>query len=168
MGSILINKSGISVPVYGDINRGGGQVGAIYNNELFTYIGQDESGDNSAIYFYSPSGWRHGYIWQNYSAFNNRAFAPVYGDPVAGDYAFPVRRRCRIFSGENVITAIYPGGYIWTDGFSVAGSSHPYRLSIVGYSKDKVTWNTVVNGWCDTDLEIGYSMATTTTVDGKW
>lgn len=173
--TICINKKGSSVPVYSNygLTTWGSKVGTVNSNELFVFYGTfTEANGAVSIGFYSPSGWRQGYVKPSAAtgAFLTKAYIAKYGTSAHGGIAFKVlHRQSRIFSGTNVITTVKPGGKIITDGYSSSGSSYPYRLSIKGYIHAGSTkYHKVTNGWCDTDLEIGKSMYNTVTIDGKW
>ncbi|WP_163537387.1 hypothetical protein [Gracilibacillus sp. YIM 98692] len=172
---ININKSGRSIPVYernGEYDGNyGNQIGTIYNNELFILVGYN---DALFIEFYSPTGYRWGCIRTQdvYNSLTTPAYQGQYSYGWLRDsgYQFKVlHRQSRIFDDENQITAVQPGGYIYTDGQSEGGSSHPYRLSINGYQHEgSDTVHLLTNGWCDVDIEIGYTMYNTVTIDGNW
>ncbi|PLR78000.1 hypothetical protein CU633_07795 [Bacillus sp. V3-13] len=112
----------------------GYQVGSVYANELFSYYGHFSEGNGAvSIGFYSPNGWRQGYVKPEHatSAFLRHAYSPQYGSPFLSDYAFKVlHRQSRIFSGDAVITAVQPGGWVISDGYSEGGSTYPYNVPI--------------------------------------
>lgn len=175
--TLRINKSAYTMPVYSDYGMPswGTKVGDIYVGELYTEQGFFSEGNSAmSISFYSPNGWKGGYIkyehWSRSGA-ANKAFSSSYDLGTQADgYEFKVKlRQCRIFSGENHVATIYPGDFIVTDGYSSSGSKYPYRLSIKGYRKAGSAFTTsVTNGWCDTDIELGYSMHTECTLEGTW
>lgn len=177
MPRIYINLSGKNVPVYSDFAGSGAttQVGTILNREMYTVLGYSSSYSATSVAFYSPTGWRQGYIFDSAitdsASFNSVAFSPKYAYTYYGtQQVFEVKhRQSRIFSGTNVVHAVQPGGKILTDGESTGGETHPYRLSIIGY-QDSGSSEThfVTNGWCDTDMEIGHDMYNTCTIDGLW
>jgi hypothetical protein len=173
---LMINRSGKNIPVYSNdgMTSWGSQVGTVMANELFSYYGTYSEGNGVvSIGFYSPSGWRQGYIKssQATSSFLTAAYAKKYGEDFGVGYAFKVlHRQSRIFSGGNVITAVQPGGWVISDGSSSGiDNAHPYRLSIKGYMHSGgKTYYPVTNGSCDTDIEIGKSMYNTVTIDAPW
>lgn len=171
MPKICINKSGKTIPIYKNLDlKNKVKIGHIGNLELFTLLGFTDG--FYSIGFYSPTGWRLGYTWGNIpSNFTIGAYGPTYryGKHTAGHKFKILHRQSRIFSGENVVAAVKPGGYIITDGQSSGGTKRPYRLSIKGYiHSGSSKYIAVKNGWCDTDIEIGKCMYNTVTVDGLW
>jgi len=170
MRKFRINRSGKGVPVYLD-EAGKTRLGTITANELFVDAGPNEGGQ-TGVFFYSPSGWKHGYVRTRPSGFQTTAYSAskAYGTHTAG-YKFKVlHRQSRIFSGpSSVVAAVQPGGYIITDGKSDGGSDKAYRLSIKGFIHSGTTkYVPVANGWCDTDMETGKTMYNTVTIDGLW
>lgn len=189
--TLCINKDGRTIPVFSTGEQAWnaalygsttGKIGDIYPNELFVDTGEGyhPEGGDARIGFYSPSGWRYGYVKAKIYSWSN-FFKPAYsggysygwtsvGYDAAQGYRFNVRRKCRIFSGTTEIDNLYAGDFIITDGSSDGGYSYPYRLSIVGYQKASgaSSGRRVTDGWCDTDIEIGYSMYNEVTTYGKW
>lgn len=177
MSSLCWNKLGYGVPVYAtwDGAMGGyGQIGTIMPWELYAYTGGE--GSILTCYLYTPSGWKWGYLpaWDWWTG----DYDPLFAMPFISDYsltkwcnthntnhnlAFNVRRQCRIFKNTTIVNYIYPGDCIFTDGKSDGGATHPYRLSITGYIKNGIHYSDS-NLWCDTDIEIGYSMYSNTTI----
>lgn len=168
---VCINLSGRSIPVYEKPTTSSKQIGEIYNGELYIRMGFQ------LISFYSPKGPAVGYI-ANYGipASMIPAFSPEYAqaEMLVYGYIFPVRRKCRIFWNGKEISSIYPGDVIGVDGNSYADAGtewwRPYRLKIFGYRKNG-EWLTNVHGelTCDTDIDIGYSMAwQITPYSSKW
>ncbi|HJV16808.1 MAG TPA: hypothetical protein VJ546_05390, partial [Bacillales bacterium] len=172
---IKINLSGQNVPVYDDAYVANPkQIATILNREIWVENGYDgESGSTSVSVFGPNRKFVSGYLrdWQNPPAsFYENAHAGKYSYDYNNGYRFKVaHRQSRIFSGTNVIHAVQPGGYIVTDGYSEGGLTYNYRLSILGYfDANSSTYHAVTNGFCDTDIEIGYDMYNTATIDGLW
>lgn len=179
--SICINKTGSSIYVYSQDDNG--HVGDIYPNELFTYRFYDANEMMHYIFFYSGifGRWVTGRIPWNWSH-EGGGIPEAYADPYSygwktvlcsngyneTGFEFRVRRQCRIFSNTSQINTIYAGdAVLCADGSSRAGDTYSYRLRIIAYRKSG-TWHYVSDGWCDTDLEIGYSMASSATTYGAW
>ncbi|MGG3737251.1 hypothetical protein [Aeribacillus pallidus] len=181
---IYINKGPIQ-NVYWDYEDAapGGPVGeisylgTIYTNELFVQV--DDYGsvwkvgirsDNAKFeYGYIPivSGQNFDYAYGSLYDYGYHTYKDNYQQKYVSGYKFLIRRKCRIFNGTTEVTSIYPGDFVVTDGNSNGGVSHPYRLSIKGYQKNGIFY-ALSNGWCDTDIEIGYSMANEATTYGQW
>lgn len=176
MGTIQINLSGQNIPIYDDAYVSNPkQIATILNRELWVFNGYDGESGSSSVSVFGPNGkFVNGYLrdWQNPpSSFYSDAFAGKYAYGTYGTgYKFKVaHRQSRIFSGTSVIHAVQPGGYIVTDGYSSGGLTYNYRLSIKGYfDAGSSAYHAVSNGWCDTDIEIGYDMYNTVTIDGLW
>ncbi|MGN8842550.1 hypothetical protein ACTNDN_06970 [Niallia sp. HCP3S3_B10] len=170
---IFINRSGKSIPIYQEAFVKSKQIGTIMPNELYVETGQT-GGGSRPISLYTPNGWKNGYTDEEYVMPSNsmvKAYASSYAyGKISQGYKFKVlHRQSRIFSGENVVAAVQPGGYIVTDGESSGGEKKFYRLSIKGYiHANSSKFVPVTNGWCDTDLEIGKTMYNTVTIDGLW
>ncbi|GIN91597.1 hypothetical protein J6TS1_15570 [Siminovitchia terrae] len=168
---ICINKSGKTVTVPNAF--GGAAVGKIGPNELFVLLGGND-GRREVAFYKSGKGWvDHGQFLagQEPSGFFTMAYQQKYryGADSRGHKFKILHRQCRIFSGENVVATVKPGGYVVSDGASHGGSKHPYRLSIKGYyHSGSAKYVAVTNGWCDTDIEVGKCMYNTVTTDGKW
>lgn len=171
--TIFINRSGKSIPVYEEAFVKSKQIGTIMPNELYVETGIT-GGGSRPIALYTPNGWKLGYTGETYIMPSNSmveaySASKAYGKITQG-YKFKVlHRQSRIFSGENVVASVQPGGYIVTDGNSSGGQKKPYRLSIKGYiHAGSSKFVPVTNAWCDTDLEIGKTMYNTVTIDGLW
>ena len=153
MSALCMNRSHYNVPVYGTFDgavNGYGKVGTIMEWELFTLIGGEGI---QRIWFYSPSGWRDGYVkGDTYDRLFSLAFEPSYYGLM-----FKIRRQCRVFNHTTVIAYLYPGDYVLPSINSVGGEQYPYRLKIDSYYKSGNHYSGT-DLWCDTDIEIGYSM----------
>ncbi|WP_276703924.1 hypothetical protein [Caldibacillus debilis] len=163
------------------------KIGDVLPKELFVWAGYSmvskATGKSEDVYwaYTAKKGWwkcRIPHMWGEWiwspaydrdSAYSDYVgyYDPVNKKTVYG-YKFLVRRKCRIWTANlREVTSIYAGDWIVTDGKSNGGSSRPYLLSIRGYSKGG-TFRSIDNGWCDTDIEIGYSGGKSVTVYGKW
>ncbi|CAM4114358.1 hypothetical protein [Lederbergia lenta] len=177
MATIRINLSGKGIKVYDGRSippNVGAQIGTITNRELYTWI---ECNPNAQGYclvkLYTPSGWKEGWAkGSDLSATNANllAYRQSYGQLTGFGIRFKVlHRQSRIFTGKTKQTAVQAGGFVYTDGKSTAGSDFPERLSIKAYQHSgSSSVVPVVNGWCDTDIDLGHSMYNTVTIDGNW
>lgn len=165
MPKLVINDNTVSFPIW-DSDSANTQLGNIYPGEIFV-IDMDR-GSKPDYAYTAKLGWTR--CWIPLGEFGARR---AYGSQFAqwslnsSRYVFYIRRRCRIFRGTTLVTYLYPGDQICTDGNSDAGSTYPDRLSINGYNKGgKWTYGTGL--WCDTDINLGYSMKNEVTTYGKW
>ncbi|MDC3413933.1 hypothetical protein [Terrihalobacillus insolitus] len=172
--TLLINPySQVRFPIwenadYNDPNND--QLGEIYYKELWTSINSCYYGCDTPDWAFSAArGWTKCYV-----PTGEWGADLAYGEKYAqwsinsSRHVFYVRRKCRVFKGTTEMFSLYAGDAICTDGKSVAGLTHPDRLNINGWRRNGVWTQTTSDYWCDTDINIGYSMYNEATVYGKW
>lgn len=176
-----INKAGASVPVYGADNVL--QIGALVIDELFIHVGTAaHDATKSEILFYSPSGWKTGYIAKTFEtqagglvpaysekfSFGEQVVTVENGGSQVKGHVFNVRGACRIFYGAQEKYKLAAGDAVLVvDGFSTTGDTYNTRLRIFAY-RQSGKWYHIGDGYCDTDLEIGFTSKNKVTVYGQW
>jgi hypothetical protein len=171
MPTLVFNNAPVTYTMWNNYNETQ-KLGTWELKELATQAPLDDYGTGTNMKGYTASlGWASCYV-NGLDTIAQPAYSSRYAHSTISSsrYVFNVRRQCRIWdSNNNIITYLYAGDQIITDGTSTAGQTYPDRLYINGYIKSgSTTYYDISNSqrWCDTDINIGYS--TDPTVYGNW
>lgn len=177
MAYLALNKSGSKFPIY---DTWGTQIGTMYNNEAFTYVGSLNNVYDQIYALTSAKGWTLCCIKKSVPASGKRKWTyvnssgiPAYcgeSQPFGANGAFycyvDVKKATNLYNGAGVHhTSLPVGTRVWIDTNSTSGSSNKHYIRTIAYRKPGGSVVNATGYFADTGLR---SSSSNPALRGNW